>query len=401
MPARPRPDLRELPVDGHLVLYDPIERVSHLLNETATAIWIAWRDAPDDPGTIAEALAARYGAPVEQVRRDVDAALAGFEELGLLGDPPSATFRPPQWGHAEDAEPEAPRPDAAATTLAGRFAALDHRFEVATTDPALAAAVHAALAEMADDEPGGQQGADRPRYELVTEGDRVSVLLDGRVLRAAAGPDEAMAFLFWHVHRQALQRTDRLVRLHASAIRVGDVVVALPAPPESGKSTLVAGLVRRGHRYVTDEGVAFDPATFEVTPLPLPITLDEGSWPLFPEVGQPPSTAAGSLAVEPGRLQPRAQQPGGDDRSPARLGICVFHRFRPGTATELRRVEPPEALVLLLENAFGLDDADDARFEALIRVARTVPCWALEHGGLDQAISAVENVIATLDREPR
>ena len=62
--------------------------------------------------------------------------------------------------------------------------------------------------------------------------------------------------------------------MHASAAVpaisgvAGTGIVAFPASMNSGKSTLVAALVRAGYAYVTDETVAVDPTTLAVTPEP-------------------------------------------------------------------------------------------------------------------------------------
>ena len=48
---------------------------------------------------------------------------------------------------------------------------------------------------------------------------------------------------------------------------------------ESGKTTLVAGLVLAGLRYLTDEAVAIRPADGGITPFPKALSVDHGSWP--------------------------------------------------------------------------------------------------------------------------
>ena len=128
----------------------------------------------------------------------------------------------------------------------------------------------------------------------------------GRSGPLGGGPAAADADLEWefHVdgHRQAGASTgarlvaDIVLALNALAIpewhgvvcHAGGVArdgsgVMLPAEPESGKTTLTAGLVRHGFDYLTDEGVAFRPGTNIVEPYPKPLSIDVGSWPLFPE----------------------------------------------------------------------------------------------------------------------
>ena len=69
--------------------------------------------------------------------------------------------------------------------------------------------------------------------------------------------------------------------MHAGAIEWRDRVVLLPGVSNAGKSTLVAGLVRAGARYLTDEAACLDHETLVVRPFPKAIALDPGSFPLF------------------------------------------------------------------------------------------------------------------------
>jgi hypothetical protein len=70
-------------LDGEAVLYDT-ERVRPvLLNSTAAAVWAAL-DGLRSPAEIGADLAIQFNAEPSQVAADVAAALASFDELGLL-----------------------------------------------------------------------------------------------------------------------------------------------------------------------------------------------------------------------------------------------------------------------------------------------------------------------------
>src|SRR5262249_58546343 len=90
--------------------------------------------------------------------------------------------------------------------------------------------------------------------------------------------------------------------IHAGGVALDGTAVALPAAMESGKSTLTAGLVRAGYAYLTDEAVMLDWETSAVIPFPKPISLDPGSWRLFPELAPdapPPSRYESEHAHDP------------------------------------------------------------------------------------------------------
>lgn len=79
------PQLSWPPVEGELALYDARDGRYHVLNDSAADIWrrIA---AGDEAAEIAAALATAHRAPVDSVRRDVDAFIADALGMGLLVD---------------------------------------------------------------------------------------------------------------------------------------------------------------------------------------------------------------------------------------------------------------------------------------------------------------------------
>lgn len=79
----PADDVRAEYLDQEAVLYDVRQARPVLLNVSASAVWAAL-DGVASVTQIAEVLAARFGADVDAVRRDVVAAVSAFAELGLL-----------------------------------------------------------------------------------------------------------------------------------------------------------------------------------------------------------------------------------------------------------------------------------------------------------------------------
>jgi hypothetical protein len=103
----------------------------------------------------------------------------------------------------------------------------------------------------------------------------VSVYRDGRAILRRAPEDLAVAQLAWEVNRGVVEEAGNRLLLHAAAAERDGRVVILAGPEGSGKSTLVAALVRSGLRYVTDETVAIDLAAGTIAPYPKPIALHE------------------------------------------------------------------------------------------------------------------------------
>jgi hypothetical protein len=87
---------------------------------------------------------------------------------------------------------------------------------------------------------------------------------------------------------------------------------------EAGKTTLVAGLVRAGFGYLTDEAGAIERETLLIQPYPKPLSLEPGSWPLFPELEPQADLATDEYKAYEWQVPTAAIRPGALGRSPGR-----------------------------------------------------------------------------------
>jgi hypothetical protein len=262
----------------------------------------------------------------------------------------------------------------------GRHDALGFDFGVRSTDARLGAAVGAAL--------GGLAAPGEPArwYSLVDGGGAWEVWLDG-TREAALGTAEQVAdFLFWHLNQEAVgaARAAGRVVLHAAAVAAGGRAVVVPGPPDSGKTTLTAALVRAGFGYLTDEAVVFDEASLAVAPFPKPLVLGPAVAPDLADLC-PPATRLGSQwRVPPGAVGSLAE--------PAAPGLVVAPSFSPGEPARLEPLTPAEAVVVLGGHSFNLLDRPQAALDLLARVARQAPCYRLAGGDLREAVRLVREV---------
>jgi hypothetical protein len=191
--------------------------------------------------------------------------------------------------------------------------------------------------------------------------------------------------------------SDGWLSTHASAVaRDGDAVL-FAAHSESGKSTLAAGLVRAGYAYVTDEAVALDWQHGCIQPYPKPISLDPGSWPLFPEAepelerGADASDASDAAfaqwQVPPGRLGP------GRVSGPCRPRWVVFPEYVAGAPTTLTPIARGEALVEWAKNTFRFNQHGRRALELLGALVPDVDCYRMTVGDLDHAVARVRELV--------
>jgi hypothetical protein len=207
-------------------------------------------------------------------------------------------------------------------------------------------------------------------------------------------PADLPAMLLWWVNRVMCFETLDHVMVHAGVVATADGrAVVLPAPQESGKTTLTAGLVRRGLRYLSDEAAALDPATGQVDPYPKALSIEEGSWAVLADLRPDLPSDLERFAARQWHVDPRWIRPDAIHEGPAAPDLIILPRYEAGAATTLEPISPAEAVAAMAEEAFVLGHHGQAGLEALGRLATSSRCYRLLNGDLDEAVDAVLSVV--------
>jgi hypothetical protein len=185
------------------------------------------------------------------------------------------------------------------------------------------------------------------------------------------------------------------VACHAGGVARDGNGILLPADPESGKSTLTAGLVRAGFEYLSDEAVAFRPGENVIEPYPKPLSLDRGSWHLFPELEPFADLPDDDYKKRQWQVPPDAIRTGAaGGPCPARL--VVFPKYVERARTEVSPIGRAEALVELARNTFSFNEQSRFALEELSRIVREVDCYRLTVGNLDDAVARISGLVERL-----
>ncbi|MCZ7535475.1 MAG: hypothetical protein M5T61_05690 [Acidimicrobiia bacterium] len=211
-------------------------------------------------------------------------------------------------------------------------------------------------------------------------------------------PGSAVAHLVWEVNRAVADHAGDHLLLHAAAAERDGAVVLLPAPRESGKSTLVAGLVRAGMRYLTDEATAVSLTSGGVTGFAKPIGLDPGSWQVLADLepltaGAPAPLPSMQWLVPPLALRPDSVATGG------RAAIVVLPCYRADAPTVLQPIPRAEALVAMAESSFNFHALGGRALHALAALLRDATCFRLDVSDLDTACNAISEAMPLASRE--
>lgn len=215
---------------------------------------------------------------------------------------------------------------------------------------------------------------------------------DGELV--ASSPQRGFVYsqLFWHANREAIRGCTDLLLLHSSCAADDDGrAVILPASMESGKTTTVAGLVRSGLRYVTDEATAIDPASGEIVPYPKPLSIDRGSWLVLWDLRP---TGDPQLATFTKAQWQVAGDRIGHVSGRARPVLVVSPAYDATvTGVDVESMTQGETLVLLAQNAFNLRGHAVDGFRELEGVARSSPGYRMRIGDLDAAVDAIRRLL--------
>lgn len=221
------------------------------------------------------------------------------------------------------------------------------------------------------------RGSDQTNVELVLRGTRV-----------ARGPvDSAIDRLIWDTSTRAFASGDFLF-VHAGVASLDGRGILLPAPPDHGKSTTVAALVRAGFDFLSDEAAALDLADGSVHPFPRPLSLSSASL----------DALEGAERRRTGDPDDQEHRMAPDDLRPGALGgtcraaFIVAPSYQADARTRIDPVGRPEMLQLLVEQTFNLKKFGADGFRLLADVVRGAECYRLTIADLPTAVQAVRRL---------
>ena len=381
-----------VPVGDETVLYDPCRDAVHLLDAVASAVWNELRE-----DTSVEELSRRLAELAREdfgrVRHDVRRLLTRLREAGVVSadgralslphprPDPAPVEDPPSWA----ASGPLPAMDCPYATTS--FRALRHDFRVVTNAAEVRDWLDTVLVDLR--RPATAHGC-YTVLDLGEEhvGDRYVLGFDGETVARSGWLARILNLLLWHVNTEAAARSSgELVLLHAAAAARDGAAVVLPAPMEHGKTTTVAGLVRSGWQYLTDEMVAIDPASLRLVAYPRPMSVDRGSWEVLADLCPPHAErVTGQWQVPASSIRVGAVASG------AQPVAVVSPQFRAGGETRIHRVSPGQLVLDLVDSAFAFREDPLRNLRTLADLACRVPGYRLTVGRLDHAVALIDLV---------
>jgi len=197
---------------------------------------------------------------------------------------------------------------------------------------------------------------------------RVSLLYSGVARRAAAtDSSEVLRALAADLRFAIAAGAPRRVFVHAGVVEWRGRAVMLPGQSFSGKSTLVAALLRAGARYYSDEFAVLD-SRGRVHPFAKPLSLRRAAG-----VDETPPEAFGSSAGS----------------RPLPVAVVAFSRYREGARWRTRRLSRGRALLELLRHTGPARRRPADALACLGRVVSGAMTFSAVRGEADEAAGAL------------
>jgi hypothetical protein len=203
----------------------------------------------------------------------------------------------------------------------------------------------------------------------------------------------------WLISQDAVAQIVDHIAVHAAAASRGGMGVIMPAPPDAGKTTLVAGLVNAGFSYLTDEMALINPASGWVDPFPRALWMDRRSIALIAGLAERVeddliAREAPSVHVRPDDLRPGAIGPS------CPIALVVAPRYEPGAATVAEPMSRAEMLRLLLVNSPNAHRFGRRGPAILAGALRGADCYRLQVGDLEAGVRAVIDLVEVSGPRP-
>jgi hypothetical protein len=205
-------------------------------------------------------------------------------------------------------------------------------------------------------------------------------------------PSWLLSYLTWHVNREVVARSTNWVLVHAAAASCDGIGVLLPARPEAGKTTLVAGLIRAGFDYLTDEAAAINADTLNIDPYPKPLSIDRGAWAVLGGAVSQPNGVADRFFVGQRQVNPCSIRENSISDSVV-PSLVVFPEYVEGSPTVLEPLSGTQGLLRLLQNTFDFARNGPRNLSVLAELVRQSACYRLVNGDLGEACSVISRLV--------
>ena len=222
---------------------------------------------------------------------------------------------------------------------------------------------------------------------------RHHVFGDGEELFTGRRRAELLPYLEWGVNWRVIARREDFLQVHAAVLSRGSGAALFVGDSGVGKSTLAAGLIARGWRYLSDEFALIHPGTLRVHAFPKALCVKQGSFKTVAGLGFPIWRRGHYVKAFKG---PVGYVRIADISSQVELGslpvrCVVFPHYACGQEPRIRPIPRASAAFLLAGHSFNRNFFGDRTIPILSRVVRGARCVRLDSSDLERTCNLIES----------
>jgi HprK-related kinase A len=226
-----------------------------------------------------------------------------------------------------------------------------------------------------------------------TQAEAYELTCDGSSIWQGARLDELVPLLEWAIGTTAVKHLgERYLLFHAGAVAHTGYGLILPAAKGSGKTTLVAGLLHAGFRYLSDEVAVVDPRGPHLMPFPKSLCVKEGARavlaPMFPQLQNTASHHRFGDELVSYLLPPMRAL----SEDVVAVRFVVLPQYVADAQTTLVPVSRSTAARALLGQSFNARSLGPSAVNETLVMLRRTDCFALTMGELHHAVSLVQRL---------
>src|SRR3954453_22287683 len=215
--------------------------------------------------------------------------------------------------------------------------------------------------------PGWAPGPAEPEegaFAIGVQDERFEVTRDGATRVNTLDLDLALQILDSELRAHVALRAPERIFVHAGAVGVGERAILIPGASLSGKTTLVAALLRAGATYYSDEFAVLD-AEGRVHAYPKPLSIRESG-----------EHSAESLGAAIGA-------------APVPVGVIAVTEYKPRATWSPERGSAADGAMALLAHTVPARDRPREALAAVSRAAREATVLQGERGDADETAAAL------------
>ena len=372
------------PIDNHIVLFQPVNKRLFILNPTAAWIWKVVVDGLQ-PSEIITLLTQHFYISTEDAERDVHSLLNQWSAYGLEPTQPKEEtdqLVTPELTHICNRK----MPADAQIAFQKKYCYGQCVFTLTDYTPDLESYLSPLLANLQQSDNGNATN----RIDIFKDSDEYVVVSDHIELERTPLELLALGRTIQTMVEFGYPHTAWRSFIHASAGSLDGHGIIFPGIGGSGKSTLMAALVKSNWTYWCDDTVPLD-IHGRVGPIPLCSCIKSGSWDVlasyyedlekFPVVNRCGKDVR-YLTLSQDLIHFSETQP---------VHSLVFPLYTQDKPQKLQPISPVEGLQRLVE-AQSWISPDPAHAEAMIHWISTIPIYTLNYSSLDWAISQLKRI---------